>query len=105
MTTLHAPTPAPVRNVPSRGLRWSPIAAVVHREWRVFRRVWRSLMFGSVVEPLVYLLAFGFGFGGCNHAVVEAQGMAARTLEGHGVELASLDRLHVPAALQADGAE
>lgn len=63
MTAVHAPVRTPVRDAPTRGLRWAPIAAVVHREWRVFRRVWRSLMFGSVVEPLVYLLAFGFGFG------------------------------------------
>ncbi len=33
------------------------------REWRVFRRVWASIMFGSVIEPVVYLLAFGYGFG------------------------------------------
>ncbi|CAN5450040.1 hypothetical protein BH23ACT9_BH23ACT9_20530 [soil metagenome] len=39
------------------------VAGVVVREWRVFRRVWGSIAFGSVVEPIVYLLAFGYGFG------------------------------------------
>lgn len=39
------------------------VAGIVNREWRVFRRVWASLVFGSVVEPVVYLLAFGYGFG------------------------------------------
>lgn len=39
------------------------VGAVVVREWRVFRRVWHSLAFGSVVEPVIYLLAFGYGFG------------------------------------------
>lgn len=48
------------------------VAAIVHREWRVFRRVWRSVMFGSVVEPVIYLLAFGYGFGAL---VAEVQGI------------------------------
>ena len=44
-------------------VRWDAIGAVVLREWWVFRRVWRAPMFGSLVEPIVYLLAFGYGFG------------------------------------------
>jgi lipooligosaccharide transport system permease protein len=39
------------------------IAAVVFREATLFRRYWRSTTFSSVVEPTIYLLAFGFGFG------------------------------------------
>jgi lipooligosaccharide transport system permease protein len=39
------------------------VAAIVHREWRVFRRVWSSVAFGSVAEPVLYFVAFGFGFG------------------------------------------
>ena len=39
------------------------VAGVVVREWRVFKRVWLSIAFGSIVEPIVYLLAFGYGFG------------------------------------------
>lgn len=48
-------------NIPT--VRLDAVAALVYREWRVFRRVWLAPMFGSVVEPVVYLVAFGFGFG------------------------------------------
>jgi lipooligosaccharide transport system permease protein len=39
------------------------VGAIVDREWRVFRRVWFSTAFGSLVEPILYFVAFGFGFG------------------------------------------
>ncbi|HWG94684.1 MAG TPA: hypothetical protein VNU66_10715, partial [Mycobacteriales bacterium] len=39
------------------------VAAVVSRELVLFGRFWRSTTFSSVVEPTIYLLAFGFGFG------------------------------------------
>jgi lipooligosaccharide transport system permease protein len=39
------------------------IAAVLWREWAVFRRVWFSTAFGSVAEPVILFVAFGFGFG------------------------------------------
>jgi lipooligosaccharide transport system permease protein len=39
------------------------VAAIVYREWRVFRRVWFSTAFGSIVEPIVFFVGFGFGFG------------------------------------------
>ena len=29
----------------------------------MFRRYWRSTTFSAVIEPTIYLLAFGFGFG------------------------------------------
>ncbi len=62
MTTVRpvAPTEAVDDDVKFRA---DAVAALFVREWRVFRRVWRSLVFGSVVEPVVYLLAFGYGFG------------------------------------------
>ena len=41
----------------------SAVAAIVWREWRVFRRVWHAPTFGSVLEPLWYLVVFGYGFG------------------------------------------
>ena len=48
-------------------LRWLELSAmsgvVVSRETTLFRRYWRSTTFSSVVEPTIYLLAFGFGFG------------------------------------------
>lgn len=47
-------------------LRWFEFAAVrgvwVH-ELALFRRYYRSQTFASVVEPLVMMLAFGYGFG------------------------------------------
>lgn len=48
---------------PRRGFEAGVVAAILYREWRVFRRVWLSMAFGSIVEPLVYFTAFGFGFG------------------------------------------
>jgi lipooligosaccharide transport system permease protein len=47
-------------------VRWmelSALAGVWKRETTLFRRYWRSTTFSSVVEPTIYLLAFGFGFG------------------------------------------
>jgi lipooligosaccharide transport system permease protein len=39
------------------------VGAVVFRELTMYRRYWKSTTFSSVVEPTIYLLAFGFGFG------------------------------------------
>jgi lipooligosaccharide transport system permease protein len=39
------------------------IGAVLSRELAVFRRYWRSTTFSSVVEPTIFMLAFGFGIG------------------------------------------
>jgi lipooligosaccharide transport system permease protein len=50
----------------SRRLKWFEpqcIAAVWTRELALYRRYWPSTTFASVVEPTLYLLAFGFGFG------------------------------------------
>lgn len=44
-------------------LRLDAVRALVVREWWTFRRVWRAPTFGSVFEPLLYLVAFGYGFG------------------------------------------
>src|SRR6202044_3978349 len=33
------------------------------REWTVFSYFWRTRTFAAVVEPVITLLAFGFGFG------------------------------------------
>ncbi len=46
-----------------RRIEPAAIGAVVFREATLFRRYWRSTTFSSVVEPTIYLLAFGFGFG------------------------------------------
>ncbi len=47
-------------------LRWlerSALAGVFKHEATLYRRHWRSTSFSSVVEPTIYLLAFGTGFG------------------------------------------
>ena len=51
---------------PQRRLRRIEPAAVwgvLSRELTVFTRYWPSTTFSSVVEPTIYLLAFGFGLG------------------------------------------
>ncbi len=54
----------PVRSVPAlRRIEPSAVGAVVFRELTMYRRYWRSTTFSSIVEPTIYLLAFGFGFG------------------------------------------
>src|SRR3954468_20180097 len=40
-----------------------PLAGVLVREIINFGSYWRSSTFASIVQPLIYLLAFGFGFG------------------------------------------
>ena len=37
---------------------------VVQRNARVYRRVWRGSLFGSFLQPTLFLLAFGLGLGG-----------------------------------------
>ncbi len=47
-------------------LRWfepQTIAAVWTHELALYKRYWASTTFSSVVEPTIYLLAFGWGFG------------------------------------------
>jgi len=39
------------------------LRAVWLREWIVFTHFWRTRTFSAVIEPVVMLLAFGFGFG------------------------------------------
>lgn len=39
------------------------VLGVMSRELANFRTFWRSTTFSSMVEPMVYLLAFGFGLG------------------------------------------
>jgi lipooligosaccharide transport system permease protein len=39
------------------------LAAVWRREWTVFTYFWQTRTFAAVVEPVIMLLAFGFGFG------------------------------------------
>ncbi len=56
-----SPVPASQRD-PGR-LERSAIGGVLVREIINFSSYWRSTTFSSTVEPTIYLLAFGFGFG------------------------------------------
>lgn len=53
--------PAPRRRL--RRLERPALAGVMVREVINFTSHWRSTTFSSTVEPTIYLLAFGFGFG------------------------------------------
>jgi lipooligosaccharide transport system permease protein len=53
----------PARAVTLRRIEPTAVAAVISRELTMYRRFWRSTTFSSIVEPTIYLLAFGFGFG------------------------------------------
>ena len=57
MTTVPADQREPGR------LERSAIGGVLVREIINFSSYWRSTTFSSTVEPTIYLLAFGFGFG------------------------------------------
>ena len=46
-----------------RRLDPAAIAGVMSRDVSLFRRYWKATTFSSIVEPTIYLLAFGFGFG------------------------------------------
>ncbi len=46
-----------------RRLEPAAIAGVMSREVANFRTIWRSTTFTSLLEPVVYLLAFGLGLG------------------------------------------
>jgi lipooligosaccharide transport system permease protein len=56
------PARRPARGRPRR-LDRSAMAGVLVREIVNFSSFWRSTTFSSTVEPTVFLLAFGFGFG------------------------------------------
>ena len=61
MAATAVPAPLAVR----RRARFEPAAfiGVWTREVAIFRRLWISSTFSAVVEPTIYLLAFGFGIG------------------------------------------
>jgi len=40
-----------------------PVARVVEREVRVYRRMWRGLAFSAFLAPILFLVAMGFGLG------------------------------------------
>ncbi len=54
--------PAPRVRV-RRGIELTSVVAVMSRDVAVFLRSWRSTTFSAIVEPIIFLLAFGLGFG------------------------------------------
>ncbi len=46
-----------------RRLEPAAIAGVMSRDVNLFRKFWKATTFSSIVEPTIYLVAFGFGFG------------------------------------------
>ncbi|WP_372791452.1 ABC transporter permease [Paraconexibacter sp.] len=63
------PPPEPVRRRRMRRLERAALEGVLIREVINFRSYWRSATFSATVEPTVYLLAFGFGFGALVNSV------------------------------------
>ena len=57
---------APVTARPSTGRVVGPVMAawlVVEAKWTWYRRSWRATVGSSVLMPLLFLIALGFGFG------------------------------------------
>ncbi|MCE3552273.1 ABC transporter permease [Pseudonocardia sp. RS11V-5] len=55
---------APARATPAAAPRWvHGVLLVVESFWRWYRRNWRATAVSSVLQPLLFLLAFGLGFG------------------------------------------
>jgi lipooligosaccharide transport system permease protein len=81
-TAAAPPPPGGAAATRVRRLEPAAIGAVLSRELAVFRRYWRSTTFSSVVEPTIFLLAFGFGFGAL---VSEVAGLSYIEFVGTGV--------------------
>jgi len=64
MATAAATAPAPARPQRRLGrLERAALRGVIVREVVNYSSFWRSSSFSSIVDPTIYLLAFGFGFG------------------------------------------
>jgi lipooligosaccharide transport system permease protein len=66
MSTLEAASPAQPPQPRARRIhRLEPAAllGVMTRDVVLFKRYWRATTFSSIVQPTIYLLAFGLGFG------------------------------------------
>ncbi|MBJ7332461.1 MAG: ABC transporter permease, partial [Solirubrobacteraceae bacterium] len=46
-----------------RRLEPAAVIGVMSRDVMIFQKFWKATTFSSIVEPTIYLLAFGFGFG------------------------------------------
>lgn len=57
---------------------WRAALLFVESRWLWYRRNWRATATSSLLQPLLFLVAFGVGLG----ALVDASGVAARTTGG-----------------------
>ncbi|MHB1837555.1 MAG: ABC transporter permease, partial [Solirubrobacteraceae bacterium] len=58
-----------------RRLEPAALAGVMTRDVVLFRRYWKATTFSSIVQPVIYLLAFGLGFGSLVRTVDHQQYM------------------------------
>lgn len=56
-------TPPPAAEVGAKRLEPAAIVGIMSREVANFRTYWKGTTFSSMLEPVVYLLAFGLGLG------------------------------------------
>jgi lipooligosaccharide transport system permease protein len=66
------------RATPSTPTRLGGALLVVDWKWTWYRRNWRATAVSSILQPLLFLLAFGVGFG----ALVDGTGRAAEATDG-----------------------
>lgn len=78
---------APSRPLVRRRIELSAVLAVMTRDISVFLRSWRSTTFSAIVEPIMFLLAFGLGFGAL---VSRVQGVDYIEFVGTGVVAATV---------------
>ena len=57
---------------------WPGVGLLVEHYWTWYRRNWRATAVSSVLQPLLFLLAFGVGFG----SLIEGTGRAAEATGG-----------------------
>jgi lipooligosaccharide transport system permease protein len=69
--SAQAPAASEAPPVPKRVGRLEPaaLAGVMSRDVAIFGRYWRATTFSSIVQPTIYLLAFGLGFRTLIHSV------------------------------------
>ena len=65
----RADAPDTVSVRPVRRLEPAALAGVMTRDIVLFKRYWKATTFSSIVQPTIYLLAFGLGFGSLVHNV------------------------------------
>src|SRR5437763_14274730 len=61
MSVQAGPSPDATRRVGRR--EPAALGGVMSRDVSIFGRYWKATTFSSIVQPLIYLLAFGLGFG------------------------------------------